>query len=231
MWQTDAMAGATPMAYLRRREFIVVLGVAATVRSRAAQSQNDGRTRVVGVQLGTSPDDAEQRQLLDAFVKELARLGWDADRNLGIEYRWGAGDPHRIREQAADLAGLARDVMLGQGTPVTTPLRQATGTIPRVCSSTWPTRSAAESSRAWPAPGAMSRASPTMKIRWAAWLDILKDIAPRLRTLHGEVRLSFPGLLLECTATIIFQLGGCDGKEPPMSTISWSRDKRIGEIS
>ena len=114
---------------MKRREFIVGLGGITAAGPFAARAQ-DERTRIVGVQLGTSQQDEEQRRLVLALTHELARLGWVEGRNVRFEYRWGGGDLARVQQQAAELVASAPDVIFAQGTPVVTPLKSTTRAIP-----------------------------------------------------------------------------------------------------
>jgi ABC-type uncharacterized transport system substrate-binding protein len=67
-----------------------------------------------------------------AFLQALQQLGWTDNRNVHIDYRWGAGEPERIRRNAAEMAALAPDVILANGTAGVGPLLQATRTVPIV---------------------------------------------------------------------------------------------------
>jgi ABC-type uncharacterized transport system substrate-binding protein len=51
-------------------------------------------------------------------------LGWTEGRNLRLEYRWAVGDAALLRKQAAELVGLAPDLILATSTPVLAALRQ-----------------------------------------------------------------------------------------------------------
>src|SRR5262245_15881215 len=75
---------------MKRREFITLLGGAATwpLVARARQSE---RMRRIGV-LQPFPKDMPEKVRIEAFLKELQRLGWTDGRNLQIEYRWQASD-------------------------------------------------------------------------------------------------------------------------------------------
>src|SRR5262245_17871071 len=75
--------------------------------------------------MGTDGSDPDQKASVSAFVHALADLGWRDGRNIGIDYRWASGDTGRRREQAAELARLAPDVVVAQGTVATTALRHA----------------------------------------------------------------------------------------------------------
>src|SRR5207248_11561468 len=53
-------------------------------------------------------------------------------RNLQIDYRSGLGDAANVRRYAAELVGLAEDVILVFGTSAIAPILQATRTVPIV---------------------------------------------------------------------------------------------------
>jgi putative ABC transport system substrate-binding protein len=77
-------------------------------------------------------NDAEAKARVDAFEQGLEREGWSVGHNLRIEYRYAEGDFARMQALAQELVGLKPDCVLGQSTPVTAALMQATRTIPIV---------------------------------------------------------------------------------------------------
>src|SRR6516165_4060962 len=101
---------------MNRREFITLLGGAAAAWPLAARAQQGERMRRIGVLMSLGADDSESSRRLTAFVQALRQLGWTDGRNVQIEYRWGAGDPERIRKYAVELAALAPDVILSVAT-------------------------------------------------------------------------------------------------------------------
>ena len=117
---------------MRRRDFVALLGGAALASPVAARAQQPGRMRRVGVLMGVAESDPEGQARIAAFRQGLSDLGWADSRNLRIEYRWAAGDADRIRAYAAELVALAPDVLVGNGAPVLTALRDATRSIPIV---------------------------------------------------------------------------------------------------
>ena len=117
---------------MRRREFIILLGAAAATAPFAAHAQQVDRVRRIGVLMPLASDDADGQARLSAFQQELQQLGWTDGGNMRIDYRWGSGDAANIRKYAAELAGLAPDVILASGTAVAGPLVQATRTVPIV---------------------------------------------------------------------------------------------------
>ena len=77
-------------------------------------------------------DDPQSLRRLTAFVQGLQQLGWTDGRNVRIDVRWAAGDPDRFRRYAAELVGLAPDVILAAAVSSMMPLRQATRSVPLV---------------------------------------------------------------------------------------------------
>src|SRR5262249_35101793 len=118
---------------VKRREFITLLGGAATAWPLAVRAQQSERMRRIGILTsGATADDPDGRVRTTAFVQGLQQLGWIDGRNIEIDYRWGAGDADSMRKYAAELVGLALDVILASGTATVAPLLQATRTVPIV---------------------------------------------------------------------------------------------------
>src|SRR5262249_2265582 len=116
---------------MRRREFITILGAAATW-PLAARAQQSDRVRRIGVLMASTANDPEWQARFAAFQQGLQELGWSDGRNVHIDTRW-ATTKHDVRRHAAELAALTPDVILaGTGTVTVTPLLQATRTVPIV---------------------------------------------------------------------------------------------------
>jgi putative ABC transport system substrate-binding protein len=88
--------------------------------------------RRIGVLMNLSEHDPEAQGLVAAFREGLAQLGWIDGRNVGIDYRWSAGDLDRIHRYAAELVALAPEVILAYGGSTVGPLQQVTRTVPIV---------------------------------------------------------------------------------------------------
>jgi putative ABC transport system substrate-binding protein len=56
--------------------------------------------RRVGVLVNLGADDAEGQARHAAFLQGLQQLGWTDDRNVGIDYRWYAGNADAARTRA-----------------------------------------------------------------------------------------------------------------------------------
>jgi putative ABC transport system substrate-binding protein len=116
---------------MKRREFITLMGGAAASWPLPARAQQPERMRRIGVLMSTSETEPEEKSIVAAFVSTLASAGWLPGRNMTIDYRWGAGDPHRMQEYARELVALAPDVILAKGGSVPSVV-QATSTVPIV---------------------------------------------------------------------------------------------------
>ena len=116
---------------MRRREFITLLGGALADQAIPANAQEPVRVRTVGALMGFA-NDAEAKARVEAFEQGLKREGWSVGRNLRTEYRYAEGDSARMQALAKELVELKPDCVLGQSTPVTAALMQATRTIPIV---------------------------------------------------------------------------------------------------
>jgi len=114
---------------VKRREFITLLGSAAAAWPLAARAQQGERVRRIGLLMGVA-DDAEGHARVAALKQGLQELGWTDGRNIQIETRFGEADASSIRAHAAELVALAPDIIVGNTTPVTRALRQATSSIP-----------------------------------------------------------------------------------------------------
>ena len=117
---------------MRRREFITLLGGAAAWPF-AARAQQPGRMRRIGVLMNFAADDPEGQARMAAFHQGLQESGWTLGRNAQIDVRWSAVDAESSRRYAAEVVGLAPDVILASASAAMGALQQTTRTVP-VCS-------------------------------------------------------------------------------------------------
>ena len=162
---------------MRRREFIKLLGGAASTWPLTARAQQGERVRRIGV-LSTG-DDAERYARLAAFTQALKQLGWNDGRNLQIETRYAAADD--IHKQATELAALAPDVLVAaSGTATVAPLLRATRIVPIVFVVVVdPVGAGFVASLARPGGNATGFTIYEYGIS-GKWLELLKEIAPRV---------------------------------------------------
>ena len=102
---------------VKRREFITLVGGAATVWPLAARAQQGERVRRIGVLMAVAESDADVRSGVALFQQSLQELGWKDGRNIRIDYRWGDADADRIQALAKELVGLQPDVLVAHSTP------------------------------------------------------------------------------------------------------------------
>ena len=165
---------------LTRREFITLLGGAAAAGPLAARAQQAERMQRIGVLMNVAADDAEGQGRVAAFQQALQQLGWTDGRNVRIDYRWAAGDTGRFRRYAEELLALAPDVVLASATPSVQALQQATRTVPIVFAQVGdPVGAGFVDSLARPG-GNTTGFTPHEYGVGAKWLELLKEIAPRV---------------------------------------------------
>jgi ABC-type uncharacterized transport system substrate-binding protein len=164
---------------MKRREFITLIGGAAAAWPLAARAQQTDRMRRIGVLMNLAADDPEASVRFAAFLQGLQELGWAIGRNMSIDTRWGAGDIERYRRYAAELVALEPDVILAGGA-ATGPLQQATRKVPIVFAAVVdPVGAGLVASLARPGGNTTGFTQFEYGIS-AKWLELLKQIAPRV---------------------------------------------------
>jgi putative ABC transport system substrate-binding protein len=164
---------------MRRREFVVGIG-SSSVWPLAARAQQSGRVRRIGVLSNKSSGDAQGREEAAAFADALKAHGWISGGNVQIDYRWGAGDGERYRTYAAELVAQAPDVLLAAGGTVTGALQRVTRDIPIVFVETSdPVNRGLVASLSRPGGNTTGFILFEYSI-CGKWLELLKEIAPRI---------------------------------------------------
>ena len=164
---------------MKRRAFIALLGSAAAAWPLAARAQQPNRMRRIGVFMNLASDDAEGQARNAAFLQGLQEAGWAVGRNVRIEYRWGAGDPELFRRYAAELVALAPDVILASGASMYA-LQQVTREVPIVFVQV-PDPVGAGIVLSMARPGRNATGFTPFEYGVSAkWLELLKEIAPRV---------------------------------------------------
>jgi len=165
---------------LKRRGFITLLGGAAVSWPLAARAQQGDRMRRIGVLMARNADDPEQQARLTAFLQGLQESGWSDGRNVRIDIRWSAGDSERRRKYAAELVALAPDVMVADTSTVVAAVQQTTQTVPTVFAGVIdPVGAGFVASLARPGGNTTGFASLDYGTS-GKWLELLKEIAPRV---------------------------------------------------
>jgi putative ABC transport system substrate-binding protein len=117
-----------------------------------------------------------------AFHQGLQETGWIVGRTVRIDYRWSqAGDLEQARQYAAELIALAPEVILAVATSAAAALQQPARNVPIVfVQVTDPVGAGFVESLARPG-GNMTGFTPFEYGISAKWLELLKEVAPRVR--------------------------------------------------
>jgi putative tryptophan/tyrosine transport system substrate-binding protein len=167
-------------SYIGRRQFLATLGGATAAWPLAARAQRGERVRRVGVLMNLAVSDPEGEARSAAFLEALQQLGWSDGRNVRIDYRWAAGDAGRFHRYAEELLALVPDVILASATPSVQALQQATRTVPIVFAIVAdPVGAGFVDSLARPG-GNVTGFTPFEYGMSGKWLELLKEIAPRV---------------------------------------------------
>jgi putative tryptophan/tyrosine transport system substrate-binding protein len=174
---------------LTRREAAIALG-AFGIASFAAHAQPARKLHRLGF-LGVS-SAADYAPFLAAFLQGLRELGYEDGRNIVIEYRWADGREERLAELAVQLVRLNPDVIVSHATGVSA-AQGATSTVPIVMGvSSDPVGLGLIRSLAQPGGNTTGVASQMVDLA-AKRLELLKEIAPKLKVVAVLSQLSNPG--------------------------------------
>jgi putative tryptophan/tyrosine transport system substrate-binding protein len=164
---------------MKRREFITLLGGAAAWPF-AARAQQSERVRRIGVLMNMAANDPQGQARLAAFQQALQQLGWSDGHNARIDIRWHENDADRARRYAQELIALTPDIVLASGTLSVLALQRITRTLPIVFVGVAdPVGAGLVDSLARPG----GNTTGFMEFEYSLsgkWLELLKEVAPRL---------------------------------------------------
>src|SRR5215471_12904300 len=137
--------------------------------------------RRVGVLTPLPADDAEGHAWLTAFTQALQQSGWTVGQNVRIDYRWGPGNPATMRKYAIELVALEPDVILAITSAAVSPLLEASRNVPIVFAIVAdPVAAGYVESLA--RPGGNATGFTLFEYSTSGkWLELLKEIAPRVK--------------------------------------------------
>jgi putative ABC transport system substrate-binding protein len=113
-----------------RRRIILALGAGVLVSPLSMHVHAQTKSWRIGALMTGSSVSAGSR--INAFVQELAKLGYVEGNNVSFIFRFADGNLDRLPELAADLVAKKVDVIIAQGTPPSRAAKQSTSTIPIV---------------------------------------------------------------------------------------------------
>jgi putative ABC transport system substrate-binding protein len=164
---------------MRRRR--VIAGIAGSVAAwlSVAHAQQSERTRCVGILVPAAESDPVGQAGLTTSVQALQQLGWVSGKNVLFDYRW-ASTPETMRRSASELVALAPDAILTWSSPCVAAVLETTRTVPVVFALVAdPVAAGYVESLARPGGNATGFSSYDYSIG-GKWLELLKEIAPRL---------------------------------------------------
>jgi putative ABC transport system substrate-binding protein len=164
---------------MRRRELITLIGLAAAW-PLAARAQQSEPMRRIGILMTLAADDPLAQARVAAFLQGLQQVGWVVGRNVSIDIRWGANDGERSRREAAALLAASPDVILATGSTTVGPLLQMTRSVPVVFVIV-PDPIGAGYVASLARPGGNATGFGQFEFGLSAkWLELLKQVAPRV---------------------------------------------------
>jgi putative ABC transport system substrate-binding protein len=164
---------------MRRREFVTLIcGGAVSWPLSAHAQQAPKRMPRVGALIGFAEHDPATQRRVAAFLSRLADLGWKVDRNIAIDFRYGAGNADKNRAFANELVGLNPDVIFVNSTSATAAVQRETTIIPVVFATVSdPVGSGFVTSLARPGGNITGFVNVEASIA-GKWLGLLKEVAP-----------------------------------------------------
>jgi putative ABC transport system substrate-binding protein len=187
-----------PTRRLQRREFIALLGGAATSTAfwpLAARAQQAGKLPTIGF-LGAATPSA-WGPWTAAFVQRLRELGWIEGRTIAIEVRWAEGRSERFAEIAAEFVRLKVDVIVTASTAAVIAAKQATSVIPIVFAvAEDPVAAGLVTSLARPG-GNVTGLSNQQTDLAGKRLELLREVVPGLRRLAIMANVGNPSSVAE----------------------------------
>ena len=162
---------------MNRRHFIAALGGVTAAWPFAAGAEKAGRIRQIAALWPFNEQDSDAQAVLTAFREGLRDLGW---ADIRIESRWSGGDIERTRAFAAELVGLAPDIIFAYFNAQLGPLSRETHTIPIVfVGASDPVGAGYVASLARPG-GNITGFTLYESTLAGKWLDVLKEAAPQV---------------------------------------------------
>ena len=173
-----------------KKILVSILAVVILAFVHLAEAQQPKKVSRIGF-LAATPSGSSDRT--ETFRQGLRELGYVEGKNIIIEYRRAEGQFERLPDLAAELVHLKVDVIVASGAAATRRAKEATATIPIVMASdNDPVGSGFVASLGRPGGNitGLSQMAPDLA---GKWLELLKEIVPRLSRLVVLGELNNPG--------------------------------------
>jgi putative tryptophan/tyrosine transport system substrate-binding protein len=174
---------------MRRRDFIGLLSAAALVGPTTSLAQTPDRPRRVGVLIGVA-ERPEGHARFAALRRGLEAFGWVEGQNIEVVVRFRDDSPKPLSAYAQELAALTPDLLVANTGPAVTAILRASSSIPIIFVQVPdPVAQGFVTSLSQPG-GRLTGFSSSDQAMGGKWLELLKEIAPRLTqvSLLGDPR-------------------------------------------
>jgi putative tryptophan/tyrosine transport system substrate-binding protein len=163
-----------------RRKFITLLGGTMVTWPLAAQAQQAGAVRRVGVLMNNKPTDSLSQSYYTELTQTLQKPGWRDGQNLRVDLRWSAGDPQLIHYYAGELVAMTPDLIVASSSANLIAVLRASQTIPIVfLQVSDPVAQGFVPNLAHPG-GNITGLTAYELAMGGKWLDLLKQMVPAL---------------------------------------------------
>jgi putative tryptophan/tyrosine transport system substrate-binding protein len=160
--------------HLKRREFITLLGGAATW-PLAAQAQSK-IARIGALYIGLADSESFKKELREG----LSELGYGEGRNIRVEFRSAEGHLDRLPELASELVRQKVDVLVALYVPCALAAKHATREIPIVIVAADPVETGIVDGLARPG-GNITGISLVSGVLIGKCVELFRDMLPRMR--------------------------------------------------
>jgi len=165
---------------MRRRDFVSLLGTAATWPA-ALKAQQSPPLKVVGlVSPGSKPALGLDAPNLLAFRSGLRESGYEMDRSVRLMVRWAAGDMEQARQHLAEMVDAGAAVLVAPSFPISQAAANLTRTVPVITISSDPVGTGLVSSLTRPTGNVTGLSYMTPELN-AKRLELLTEAVPGLR--------------------------------------------------
>ena len=161
-----------------RRAVSLLFAIALTGLPLLAEAQQPGKLPVIGILMPTAPPPPLLPQV-EQLLQGLRELGYEHGRTATIEIRYGANNPDRVAELAAELVRLRVAVIATSADLSTRAAQRATTTIPIVANVGFPVESGFVASLARPG-GNITGTSVQADELAVKRLELLKQALPKM---------------------------------------------------
>ena len=184
------------LGVMNRRNGILALSALTISASSYALAQTQQRKLAARIAVLDDALEATRAHLWASFRSRLKHLGYADERQVIYEQRWAGGSLEKLPQLAAELVRVNPDVIVAVTTTAALAAKQATTRIPIVAiGPADPVKSGLVASLGRPQ-GNVTGVSPNQSEIAGKWLEIVREIAPRAKSLAYLTDRGNPGEML-----------------------------------